>query len=66
MNWIIRLFHSHKWEVLRIWHYLDISYDTDGSESTRATLQCKICGKIKWEVYYNCGYLTSDEINFKS
>lgn len=62
-EWIKRLFHMHKWIAIRVTHYLDTSFDKKGTPSTKATIQCKVCGKIKVKIYYNTGYLTFDELN---
>lgn len=45
---------QHKWKVVKIYNYIDISYNEE-SPSSKLTLQCKLCGDIKTKILYGVG-----------
>ena len=56
----IACFFGHKWKVLNIINYLDISWD-DGCSSNKGTMICERCKKMKTYTNYGCGFI-DDEI----
>jgi len=54
---------GHKWQVIWYKHYLDTSYGAKaGIESTRCTLKCIKCGKVKNKIHYMSGYLKPEDL----
>lgn len=43
-------FNYHKWIIIKLWNYIDISFTIKGEYSCLITYQCKKCKKIKTEI----------------